>query len=79
VVAVLRSRDPLGLIIVLTIALPVPISNQIAGWDLDRLPEDWLNMRRRWDLYHRVRVLLLFFALILLILAALLNRDMQAS
>ncbi len=50
-----------------------------AGWDLDRLPEDWLSMRRRWDLYHRVRVLLLVFALILLILAALLNRDMQAS
>ena len=69
----------LGLIIVLTIALPVPINNQIAGWDLDRLPEDWLSLRRRWDLYHRVRVLLLFFALILLILAALLNRDMQAS
>jgi hypothetical protein len=31
-------------------------------------------MRRRWDLYHRVRVLLLIVVLVLLILSALLDR-----
>jgi hypothetical protein len=65
----------LGVIIVLTILLPVPINNQIAGWNLDRLPADWLSMRRRWDLYHRIRVLLLLVALALLILSALLSHQ----
>src|SRR5205807_8004639 len=49
----------MALIIIVTIALLVPINNRIAAWDLDRLPKDWLSMRQRWDLYHRVRVLLL--------------------
>jgi hypothetical protein len=63
----------LALIIVLTILLPVPINNRIAGLDLDRLPDDWMNMRRLWDRYHRVRVLLLCVSLALLILSALAN------
>ena len=63
----------LALIIVLTILLPAPINNRIARWDIDRLPTDWLSMRRRWDLYHRVRVLLLVVVQVLLILSALLD------
>ena len=63
----------LALIIVLSILLPVPINNRIASWDLDRLPSDWLSMRRRWDLYHCVRVLLLVVVLVLLILSVLLR------
>jgi hypothetical protein len=31
-------------------------------------------MRRLWDLYHRIRVLLLMVVLVLLILSALLDR-----
>jgi uncharacterized membrane protein len=65
----------LGMIIVLTILLPVPINNQIAGWNLDRLPADWLSLRRRWDLYHRIRVVLLLVALTLLILSDLLIHE----
>jgi len=61
----------MALIIIVTIVLLVPINNRIAGWDLDRLPKDWLSMRQRWDLYHRVRVLLLALVFALLILAAL--------
>jgi len=63
----------LALIIVHTILLPAPINNRIARWDIDRLPTDWLSMRRRWDLYHRVRVLLLIVVMVLLILSALLD------
>jgi anthrone oxygenase-like protein len=64
----------LALIIVLTILLPAPINHQIARWNLDQLPTNWLSMRRRWDLYHRIRVLLLMVVLVLLILSALLDR-----
>ena len=65
----------LGLIIVLTILLPVPINNKIAGWNLEQLPTDWLNMRRRWDLYHRIRVVLLLGVLVLLVMSALLSHQ----
>jgi len=64
----------LALIIVLTILLPAPINHQIARWNLDQLPTNWLSMRRRWDLYHGIRVLLLMVVLVLLILSALLDR-----
>jgi hypothetical protein len=64
----------LAFIIVLTILLPVPIDRRIARWDVDRLPTDGLSTRRRWDLYHRVRVFLLVVVLVLLILSALLDR-----
>jgi hypothetical protein len=60
-------------IIVLTILLAVPINNKIAALDPDHLPPGWLGLRRRWDLYHQIRVGLLFVALILLILSALLH------
>jgi hypothetical protein len=63
------------MIIILTILLPVPINNQIAGWNLDRLPADWLSMRRRWDLYHRIRVVLLLVAVTMLVLSGLLNQE----
>jgi hypothetical protein len=63
----------MALIIIVTIVLMVPINNRIARLDLDRLPKDWLNMRKRWDLYHRVRVVLLGLVFALLLLAALLT------
>jgi len=61
----------LALIVVLSIALPVPINNQIARLDPARLPANFLALRRRWDLYHGIRVLLLVIVDVLLILAAL--------
>jgi preprotein translocase subunit SecG len=69
----------LGLIIVLTILLLAPVNNRIARWDVGRLPTDWLSMRRHWDLFHRVRVLLLMVVLVLLILSVLLDRQGQLS
>ena len=61
----------LALISVLSILFPVPINNRIARWDLNQLPQDWMSMRRRWDLYHQVRVFFLVIALVLLILSVL--------
>jgi hypothetical protein len=61
----------LALIVVLSIVLPVPINNQMTRLDPARLPSNWLTLRRRWDLYHDVRVLLLVGVDVLLILAAL--------
>ncbi len=53
--------------IIYTVLLAVPINNQIARWQLNSLPADWRELRRRWDALHAIRVGFLLVALILLI------------
>ena len=55
------------LAIVYSITLPVPINNRIASWETVTPPADWKTYRRRWDLLHRCRVLLLTIAFAFLI------------
>jgi uncharacterized membrane protein len=45
----------------------VPINNRIASWEKSTPPPDWKTYRRRWDLLHRWRVVLLTIALAFLI------------
>jgi len=61
----------LALISALSILLPVPINNQIAALDAKHLPAGWLALRRRWDVYHGIRVVLLVVVEVLLTVAAL--------
>lgn len=56
-----------GVMIVYSVLLPVPINNQIARWQLDSLPANWRELRRRWDTLHAIRVGFLVVALILLV------------
>lgn len=46
----------------------VPINNRIASWENSTRPANWKTHRRRWDLLHRWRVVLLTTALAFLIL-----------
>ena len=64
-----------GAMIVYTILLPVPINNQIARWQVDSLPANWRELRRRWDLLHAVRVGLLVVAFVLLVAACVVRDD----
>lgn len=57
--------------IVYTLIFPFPLNNRIIRWDLEALPSDWLDQRRRWDSYHRFRVVILLIALLCLILGFL--------
>jgi len=45
----------------------VPINNRIASWEKSTPPPDWKTYRRRWDLLHRWRVVLLTIAFAFLI------------
>lgn len=54
-----------------TIIALVPINNRIIEWDLDNLPSNWNEQRRRWDHLHEMRVTLLFIALCLLIVSTM--------
>ncbi len=55
------------LTIVFTVIFPVPINNRVAAWNLDALPKNWLEERRRWDRLHAIRVVMLVIALVCLI------------
>ena len=40
----------------------VPINNRIKSWEKSTPPPDWKTYRRRWDMHHRWRVVLLTIA-----------------
>jgi uncharacterized membrane protein len=52
---------------VFSVLFPVPINNKIASWDPNDLPSDWRELRRRFDKYHFVRIVLLLIAYVCLV------------
>ena len=56
-----------ALVIVFSLVFPVPLNNRIAAWNPEDLPNDWRDLRRRWDKFHYVRIVLLLSALVCLI------------
>lgn len=58
-------------VIVLTVSMLVPINNRIADLDAAAPYSGWLADRARWDNLHRIRVLILTIAVILLLTALL--------
>jgi hypothetical protein len=53
--------------IVYTLLVLLPINNRIAALETGVLPTGWLQQHRRWDAHHRVRILLLIVAVVLLL------------
>ncbi len=49
--------------LVVTLAVEVPIDNQIKVWTVATLPANWEGLRNRWEFYHGVRTLVSIFAL----------------
>ena len=41
--------------LVITLAVEVPIDNQIETWTAATLPGDWRSIQSRWELWHTVR------------------------
>ncbi len=52
--------------IAFTLIGPLPINNRIVAWDLNALPAEWKSDRMRWDRLHRIRVVMLVAAALLL-------------
>ena len=52
----------------------VPINNRVSEWNLNELPSNWREQRQLWDRRHRVRIVLLVAALILLTVSILLEQ-----
>ena len=55
------------LAIVYTLIALVPVNNRIKSWEKSTPPPDWKTYRRRWDMHHRWRVVLLTIAFTFLI------------
>ena len=49
--------------LVITLAVEVPIDNQIQDWTAATLPGDWRSIQSRWELFHTIRTFLSIAAL----------------
>jgi len=41
--------------LVITVAVEVPIDNQIKTWTVDTIPENWKSLRQTWNEFHTTR------------------------
>lgn len=44
--------------LIITLAVEVPIDNQIKTWTAATIPPDWEDIRDRWERYHTIRTFL---------------------
>jgi len=57
--------------LLITLIVEVPIDNQIAAWTATTLPDNWQELRDRWDLFHTIRSWASVFGFALLLGGAL--------
>jgi hypothetical protein len=50
--------------LVITLAVEVPIDNQIAAWTAATLPADWRSIQSRWESFHTTRTFLSIAAVV---------------
>ena len=60
--------------LVITLAVEVPIDNQIQSWTVASLPADWRSIQARWELWHTIRT----FASIAALVAATISGTVAA-
>lgn len=41
--------------LIITVAIEVPIDNQIKSWTASTVPANWESLRQKWDTYHTMR------------------------
>ncbi len=64
--------------LVVTLAVEVPIDNQIKEWTVASLPVDWQAKRDRWEFYHALRTLISIVAFASVTSSALSDRPSRA-
>jgi uncharacterized membrane protein len=65
-------------VMAVTLAVEVPIDNQIAIWTVDTLPSNWRDVRARWASFHTLRTFLSLTAVAAAVVAALAPPTPQA-
>jgi hypothetical protein len=56
--------------LVITLAVEVPIDNQIKEWTATTLPADWRSIQSRWQAFHTVRTFLSIAAMVAVTVSA---------
>ena len=56
--------------LVITLAVEVPIDNQIQDWTAATLPADWRRIQARWELFHTIRTFISIAAVIAVTISA---------
>jgi uncharacterized membrane protein len=56
--------------LVITLAVEVPIDNQIQDWTAATLPGDWRSIQSRWELWHTIRTFASIAAVIAVTISA---------
>ncbi len=60
--------------LVITLAVNVPIDNQIRTWTVGSLPPNWRAIRDRWEAYHTLRTFVSLAALAAIVIGTLTGR-----
>jgi len=58
--------------LLVTLIVEVPIDNRIKSWTVATLPQDWQQLRDRWETFHIVRTMASVAGLFLLLAGAIL-------
>lgn len=61
----------IALMIIISLTINVPINKKVIEWDPNSPPNNWSELRSRWDNWHTVRMILDITALLLFLLAAI--------
>jgi uncharacterized membrane protein len=56
--------------LVVTLAVEVPIDNQLKTWTAAALPADWRSIQARWQLFHTIRTFLSIAAVVAVAISA---------
>jgi hypothetical protein len=64
--------------LLITLIVEVPIDNQIEGWTVTTLPDNWQQLRDRWEWFHFLRSWVSVLGLALLLGGALFVSDTDA-
>jgi uncharacterized membrane protein len=56
--------------LVITLAVEVPIDNQIETWTAATLPGDWRSIQSRWELWHTIRTFASIAAVVMATISA---------
>ena len=62
----------------ITLAVEVPIDNQIQSWTVATLPRDWRSIQSRWELFHTIRTFLSIAALVAATVSATVTTSREA-
>jgi uncharacterized membrane protein len=62
------------LALLITVLVEVPIDNQIKKWEITTLPENWQNLRAKWQFYHTLRTFVCMGSFLLLLAGTLFYR-----